>query len=57
MREVRHRKGNMPVLSPVKMEKVGLTEVGSAGTVAVDWRDSGPGRSELGAFSTDGWAE
>lgn len=48
----------MPVLSPVKMEKVSLTEVVSADALC---RGLGGWRyleeASEGAFSTDGWAE
>lgn len=48
----------MPVLSPVKMEKVSLTEVGSADVVCRGlggWRYLK--KASEGAFGTNGWAE
>lgn len=48
----------MPVLSPVKMEKVSLTEVGSDDVVCRGlggWRYLE--KASEGAFGTNGWAE
>lgn len=47
----------MPVLSPVKMEKVSFTEVGSADVCRGlgGWRYLE--KASEGAFGTNGWAE